>query len=75
MQWMHSDSSPPKKFKRVPSAGKMMASINWDGQGVIKIYSLEHGCTINGPYFADKLRRLHQEIALLSRGTVGQSVL
>jgi hypothetical protein len=27
MQWKHSGSPPPKKFKRVPSAGKMMASI------------------------------------------------
>jgi hypothetical protein len=28
-------SSPPKKFKRVSSAGKMMASILWDSQGII----------------------------------------
>jgi histone-lysine N-methyltransferase SETMAR len=25
MQWKHPSSSPPKKFKRMPSTGKMMA--------------------------------------------------
>jgi hypothetical protein len=30
-------SPPQKKFKMVPSAGKMMASIFWDSQGTIMI--------------------------------------
>ena len=34
-QWMHPDSPPPKKFKSVHSAGKVMASNFWDSQGVI----------------------------------------
>jgi hypothetical protein len=37
MQWKHPGSTLPKKFKRVPSAGKMMASIFWDSQGIIMI--------------------------------------
>jgi hypothetical protein len=32
MQWKYPGSSPPKKFKRVPSAGKIIASIFWDSQ-------------------------------------------
>ena len=32
-QWKHPDSPPPKKFKRVHSAGKVMASIFWESQG------------------------------------------
>jgi hypothetical protein len=37
IQWKHSGSPSPKKFKRVPSAKKMMASIVWDRQGIIMI--------------------------------------
>ena len=55
-------SSPPKKFKRVHSAEKVMASIFWNSQGVIMIDYLEQGCTINSAYYAGKLRRL-EEIA------------
>ena len=29
-QWKHPGTPPPKKFKRVHSAGKVMASILWD---------------------------------------------
>ena len=54
---------PPKKFKRVHSAGKVMSSIFWYSQGVIMINYLELGCTVNSAYYAGKLRRLHQEIA------------
>ena len=32
-QWKHHDLPPPKKFKRVHSAGKVMASPFWDSQG------------------------------------------
>ena len=37
----------PKKFERVPSAGKVMVSIFLDSQGVIMIDYLEKGYTIN----------------------------
>ena len=33
MQWKHPGSPPPKKFKRVSSAGKVM--VFWDSQGAI----------------------------------------
>ena len=61
-QWKHPSSSPPKKFKRVHSAGKVMASIFWDNQGVLIIDYLEQGCTIKRAYYADELRWLRQEI-------------
>jgi hypothetical protein len=31
--------NPPKKFKRVPSGGQMMASFFWNSQGIIMIDS------------------------------------
>ena len=55
--------TPPKKFRRVHSAGKMMASVFWDSQGVIVIDYLEQGRTINGAYYAGEFRWLRQEIA------------
>jgi hypothetical protein len=55
MQWKHPGSTPPKKFKKVPSTGKMMASIFWESQWIIMIDYLEHGRTNNGTYYADEL--------------------
>ena len=68
MQWKHPGSPPPKKFKRVSSAGKVMASVFWDSQGVIMIDDLEQGCKIHGAYHAVELRRLHKNIARKRRG-------
>ena len=36
MQWKHPDY-PPKKFRRVSSAGKVMTSNFWDSQVVIMV--------------------------------------
>ena len=51
MHWKHPGSPHPKKFKRVSLAGKVMASVFWDSQGVI----IEQGRTINGAYYAVEL--------------------
>ena len=50
-QWIHHGSTPPKKYKRVHSAGKVMASIFWDSQGDIMIDYLKQGRTTNGAYY------------------------
>ena len=36
-QWKHVTSPTPKKAKSVPSAGKVMASVFWDSEGVIMV--------------------------------------
>jgi histone-lysine N-methyltransferase SETMAR len=56
-------------------AGKTVASIFWDSQGIIMIDYLEQGRTINGTYYADELTRLRQEIACKRRGKLTQGVL
>ena len=75
MQWKHPGSPPPKKFKRVSSAGKVMASIFCNNQGVIMVDYLEEGPMINGAYYAEELRRLHQEIVRKRRGKLTRGVL
>ena len=52
-----------------------MASVFWDGQGVIMIDYLEQGRMINDAYYACKLRRLLQKIARKRRGKLTCCVL
>ena len=75
MQWKHHFSPPPKKFRRVSSAGKVIASTFWDNQGVIMVDYLEEGRTINGAYYAEELRRLRQEIVRKGREKLTRGVL
>ena len=37
-QWVGPGSLRPTKFKMQPSAGKVMATVFWDAQGVIMLY-------------------------------------
>ena len=45
----------PKKFKTQPSAGKVMATVFWDAQGVIMFDFLAKKSTITGAYYANLL--------------------
>ena len=46
-QWENPGSNPPKKFKRVHLAGKVIASILWDSRGVIITDYLQQGRTVH----------------------------
>ena len=37
MEWYHTTSLRKKKFKTVRSAGKVMATVFWDAEGVIMV--------------------------------------
>jgi len=43
MEWRHSDSPPPQKFRVQKSAGKVLASIFWDQDAILLIDYLEKG--------------------------------
>jgi len=58
-QWTSPGQPAPQKSKTVPSAGKVMATVFWDSQGVIYIDYLEKGKT--GLYYAELLGRLTAE--------------
>ena len=50
-------SPRPKKFKTQPSAGKVMATVFWDAQGVIMLDFLAKKSTITVAYYANLLDR------------------
>ena len=75
VQWKCPGSPPPKKFKRVSSAGKVMTSVFWDSQGIIIMDYFEEGCPINGAYYVEELRWLHQRYVKKRSGKLTRGVL
>ncbi|XP_014486228.1 PREDICTED: uncharacterized protein LOC106750413 [Dinoponera quadriceps] len=61
-QWTSPGKRALKKTKTVPSAGKVMATVFWDTQGVTFIDYLEKGKTMTGQYYADLLERFDVEL-------------
>ena len=51
MEWRHSGSPHPKKIRVLKSAGKVLASIFWDQDGILHIDYLPKGQTINAEYY------------------------
>ena len=59
-------SPRPKKFKTLPSAGEVMATVVWDAKGVILLDILPKRSTMTGMYFEnleDQLRTAIRENA------------
>jgi len=61
-QWTLPGEHAPKKAKTVPSAGKVMATVFWDSQGIIYIDYQKKGKTITGLYYAELLSRFDAEL-------------
>ena len=62
-QWVGPRSLRSKKFKTQPSAGKVMATLFWDAQGVINMLDfLAKKSTITGAYYANLLDQLRTAI-------------
>lgn len=61
--WTASDEPRPQRPKTQQSAGKVMASVFWDAQGILFIDYLQKGQTINSEYYIALLDRLKDEIA------------
>jgi histone-lysine N-methyltransferase SETMAR len=60
-QWTEAGCSAPKKTRSVPSAGKVMALVFWDAEGILFIDYLKKGKTITGKYYSNLLIRLDEK--------------
>ena len=60
-QSKHPGSPPPKKAKTVLSAGKVMASVFSDADGILLKGYLQKGQKINGTYYASLLTQLQEK--------------
>ena len=74
-QWVGPGSPRPKKFKTQASAGKVMATVFWDAQGVIMLDFLAKKSTITGAYYANLLDQLRTAIREKSRGKLSKGIL
>jgi len=61
-QWTEVGCSASKKISSVPSAGKVMASVFWDAEGISFIDYLEKSKTITRKYYCNLLTRLDEKI-------------
>jgi len=75
MEWRHSGSLRPKKFRVQKSAGKFLASIFWDQDGILLINYLSKGQTINAQYYLSLLVQLKDILKEKRRGKVIKGVL
>lgn len=75
MQWHKKGTPPPKKYKVSQSAGKIMATIFWDIEGILLIDYKERGVSITGEYYASLLEKLKEAIKEKRRGKLPKGVL
>lgn len=70
MEWVLPALPAPRKARAQSSAGKILLTVFWDARGIILTDYLEHGSTINGPYYALLLERLRAILRTKRRGTL-----
>jgi len=70
MEWRHSGSPRPKKFRVHKYAGKVLASFFWDQDGILLIDYLPKGQTINAEYYSSLLVQLKDILKEKRRGNV-----
>jgi len=75
MEWRHSASPRPEKFRVQKSDGKFLASIFWDQDSILHIDYLPKGQTINAEYYSSLLVRLKSILKEKRRGKVIKGVL
>lgn len=73
--WKTKEEPTPVKAKTVPSAGKRMATVFWDKDGILLIDWLPAGQTINSSYYIEVLKNLREAIKSQRRGKLTRGVL
>ena len=75
MKWWHSCSRRSKKFRAQKSAGKLLASIFWDQDGILLIRYLPKGQTINAEHYSSLLVQMKDILKEKRRRKVTKGVL
>jgi len=75
IEWRHSGSRRPQKFRVQKSVGKVLASIFWDQDGILPIDYLPNGQTINAQYYSSLLVQLKDILKEKRRGKFTKVVL
>ena len=57
MQYRHTSSPRPKKFKTMPSAGKILLTVFWSSQRVYMTEFLEAGNTVNSARYIETIKK------------------
>jgi histone-lysine N-methyltransferase SETMAR len=73
--WKRPEEQRPSQPRRHQSASKIMLVMFWDRDGVLLTDYLVGGQTINGPYYASLIERLHDVISEKRRGKINNEVL
>jgi hypothetical protein len=58
LQWKHPSSPSTKKFKVMPSSGKVMLAVFCDSQGVLLAHFQKHGKNVNSTSYCEVLLKL-----------------
>ena len=73
--WKRLGKETRTRLHQERSAGKVMMIIFWNKDGVLLTEYLPRGTTINGPWYASIVERLHSVIVEKLRGKVSRGVL
>ena len=73
--WRNSGARRPKKFRVQKSAGKVLASIFWDQDGILLIHCIPRSQTIIAEYYSSLLVQLKDILKEKHRGKVTKGVL
>ena len=75
VEWQHSSSPRPQKFRVQKSPGRVLASIFWDQDSIFLMDCLPKGQTIITGYYSCLLVQLRAILKLKHRGNVTKVVL
>ncbi|EYC37300.1 hypothetical protein Y032_0807g2447 [Ancylostoma ceylanicum] len=74
-EWRRPGSPRPVRPRMEPTAGKVLATIFWDAEGILLVDYLKENATIAGHYYANLLFQLREAIKEKRRGKVTHGIL